>query len=402
MKVIFWLKFSVLNLFIVAMLGLYLRLKMSYKLPFEQKNVLHAHSHFAFIGWISQTLMVLLINYIKDKKNNISLKKYTYLLIANILCSYAILLTFLLKGYFSLSIIFLTISIVIGYVFTVCFYKDTKTITLENSLKWFYGALIFNFISSLGTFFLGYIMAAEKINLELYASSIYFYLHFQYNGWFIFACIGLFLSVFKLKRHTLKPLNRLYYLMFISTLFTYGLSILWLDISKIPYVIISFFAVFQLIIWLKIQNIILKNFKNELKKQPKYLQFILIVISVCLNIKFLLQALLCFPSFGEMAYQNRPFIIAFLHLVLLGIVSLFLLYFIFKKQIITECKTTEYALLTVTISIILNEFFLVTQGLNRFIPINLSYLNKILLVIAALLVISIAWVYLSIVKIKAT
>lgn len=402
MKISFWLKFSVLNLFIVALLGLYLRLKMAYELPLEQKNVLHAHSHFTFIGWISQTLMVLLINYIKDKKNDIALKKYIYILIANMICSYVILFTFLFKGYFSLSILFLTLSILISYVFSIYFYKDTKNLDQENSLKWFYGALIFNFISSLGTFFLGYTMAADKINLDLYSSSIYFYLHFQYNGWFIFGCIGLFLSIFNQKLNTIKSVNKLFYLMFISTIITYGLSILWLDIPKIIYVVIAFFGVFQFLIWLKMQKIILVNFKNELKSQPKYLQFILIVISLCLNIKFLLQALLFIPSFAEMAYQNRPFIIAFLHLVLLGVVSLFLLYYMFNQQIITGSKTTKYALSTVTVSIILNEIFLVTQGLGPFIQINFSYVNKILLVIAALLVISIGWLYLSTLKRKAT
>ena len=38
-----------------------MRYKIAYYLPFiEQANFLHAHSHFAFSGWITQVLMVLM------------------------------------------------------------------------------------------------------------------------------------------------------------------------------------------------------------------------------------------------------------------------------------------------------------------------------------------------------
>jgi hypothetical protein len=53
----FWLQFSVINLLIVALLGVLMRYKIGFAFPhFNQKYLQESHSHFAFIGWISHTL----------------------------------------------------------------------------------------------------------------------------------------------------------------------------------------------------------------------------------------------------------------------------------------------------------------------------------------------------------
>jgi len=73
----FWLKFSLINLLIVALLGLLMRYKIGFEFPyFNQKSLQHSHSHFAFAGWISHTLMVLMISYLNKKSiTPICLKK---------------------------------------------------------------------------------------------------------------------------------------------------------------------------------------------------------------------------------------------------------------------------------------------------------------------------------------
>jgi hypothetical protein len=63
-----WLQFSLFNLFLVALLGLTLRYKIAFSLPFiDQQFLLHGHSHFAFAGWVTQALMTLLIGYLSEK-----------------------------------------------------------------------------------------------------------------------------------------------------------------------------------------------------------------------------------------------------------------------------------------------------------------------------------------------
>ena len=76
-----WLTISFLNLLLVAALGFILRYKIAFYLTFvEQKHLLHSHSHFAFSGWVTQTLMVLLIQYLINTKGETHIKKYRWLL----------------------------------------------------------------------------------------------------------------------------------------------------------------------------------------------------------------------------------------------------------------------------------------------------------------------------------
>jgi hypothetical protein len=57
-----WVGIALVNLSIVALLGVLLRCKQLFPLPFIQyKYLLHAHSHFAFGGWISLALLALMI-----------------------------------------------------------------------------------------------------------------------------------------------------------------------------------------------------------------------------------------------------------------------------------------------------------------------------------------------------
>ena len=47
-----------LNLLIVASLGVLMRYKIAFEFPFfNQKNIQHAHSYFAFSGWVTQALL---------------------------------------------------------------------------------------------------------------------------------------------------------------------------------------------------------------------------------------------------------------------------------------------------------------------------------------------------------
>lgn len=388
MKVDFWLKFSVINLFLVALIGTILRLKVCIEFPFQQKYLLHSHSHFAFAGWVSHTLMVLMVYYLKNKCNTLAIRRYIRLIIANLVCSYGMLIFFIYQGYGAISITFSTASIIVSYIFAYYFYKDSKHLKTEVPLKWFQGALLFYVISSIGTFFLAYSMTAPKINFDAYFASIYFYLHFQYNGWFLFACIGLFLSMFKIDFEWVKKLNRLYFLMFIATLITYGLSILWINVSSIIYVVVIAFALLQLIIWVRVQKVMITNFKKYIAQQPKYLQFILFIAAGCLMLKFVLQFLLVVPSLAEIAFGMRPIVIAFLHLVLLGVISLFLLYYIFVQRLLISAKYIKFSLLFFVAAVFFNELILVLQGLSGYIKFSLSNANELLLAASILLLLS--------------
>jgi len=274
-----WIKISILNLCIVAFLGVIMRYKIAFNFPFlEQKNILHSHSHFAFTGWISHTLYLFMTYFIERIRKDLNTKKYHYLLLANLVCAYGMLLSFLYQGYTSFSIFFSTSSIIISYLYSFYFIKDSnKIVPKNNSLIWFKGALFFNIISSLGTFFLAYMMASKTIVQDLYLSSIYFYLHFQYNGWFFFAIVGLFIGSLK---NIKQNLNFIFWVLFISCIVTYFLSILWIKLPLWLYILVAFFSFIQVIYWFKLQSIFIKYF-NENKL---ILKKIILIIVIAVNL----------------------------------------------------------------------------------------------------------------------
>ena len=229
-----WVKISLFNLLLVATLGLLMRYKIAFEFPYlNQKNIQHSHSHFAFAGWVSQTLIVLMVHFLSKQNVVLNLEKYKKIFIANLVCAYIMLFSFIIQGYGLISILFSTLSIFVSFWFAVLYFKDLKLIPKDNlSKNWFKAALFFNVISSIGTFALAYMMATKNITQDFYLSSIYFYLHFQYNGWFWFACTGLFVSQLIPNLNIEKANKTIFKWFFISCIPAYLLSILWFKFTN--------------------------------------------------------------------------------------------------------------------------------------------------------------------------
>src|SRR5690606_9051422 len=104
-------------------LGVLMRYKIAYSLPFvNQKNVQHAHSHFAFAGWISQTLMVLMVSWLGGIYGpGVMMRRYRWYLLFNLLVAYGMLLSFPFQGYGPVAIAFSTLSIFVSYAFAARF-----------------------------------------------------------------------------------------------------------------------------------------------------------------------------------------------------------------------------------------------------------------------------------------
>src|SRR6266540_6305325 len=113
-----WARWALLNLAIVAAAGVLLRYKILFSLPlFDYKNLLHAHSHFAFSGWISIALFIAITAAIANYAS-ISISVYTRLFILAQVAAFGMLLTFPFMGYKAPSIAFSTLSIFFSYGFT--------------------------------------------------------------------------------------------------------------------------------------------------------------------------------------------------------------------------------------------------------------------------------------------
>ena len=382
-----YLKIAFLNLLVVAFLGVLMRYKILYSLPFiDQKNLLHGHSHFAFSGWITQTLMVLLVAYLSKATGKDEFISYKKLLLANLITAYGMLIAFPIQGYGMVSIFFSTLSVFISYIFAFFFWKDLNKIENQNVAHyWFKAGLLLNVFSSIGTFGLAFMMANKIADQTWYLAAVYFYLHFQYNGWFFFTCMGLFYVILPTKIIATNKLKRIFWLFALASVPAYFLSTLWMSLPLWVYILVVLASFIQVIAWIVFVRVLFTSRNIIITTISKEVKWLFGLSAVALTIKLLLQLSSTIPYLSQLAFGFRSIVIAYLHLVLLGVITIFLLGYIFTLNVLTVKKTTVYGVIIFVIGIFLNELMLMLQGVASFSYTIIPYTNELLLSFALMM-----------------
>lgn len=382
-----WLSISILNLLLVAALGLILRYKIAFSLPFlDQKYILHSHSHFAFSGWITQTLMILMILYLSTTLGKAINNRYKWLLFSNLISSYGMMISFIMQGYGLYSISFSTLNIFVFYSFALYFWQDlNKLIEKSTSILWFKAALIFGVISSFGAFNLAYMMANKMTNQDWYLSSIYFFLHFQYNGWFLFAGMGLLNDKLEIITGERQKLYRAFQLFCFACIPAYFLSILWMDFISNFYILLIAAVIAQLVGWIIILKVYKKGESLINQKITYYGKTLLYLSALAFTIKLILQSGSIHPELSHLSYGFRPIIIGYLHLVLLGVTSIFLLGYIISFELISINKLLITGIFIFVFGVIINELLLMIQGVSALSYTAIPFINEMLLGAAIIL-----------------
>lgn len=318
-----YFRIPLLFLFIASAIGVFLRWQFISPTPgVNYTFFLHAHSHIMFLGWIFNALyFAFTFNHVEPGEHKI----FQNLFIVLQFLVVGMMVSFPLQGYGLYSILFSTLHTFGAILFAFLFYKKTKR--LKTISIWYaHTALIFFIISTIGPFSLGYLMANGLGQSKWYYFSIYYYLHFQYNGFFIFGIFSLFFEFLERKEihfnfEKAKAIGRL---MALSCVLAYLLSILWsrpglpFNIIAGSSAIIQIYAFVRFVLLLKIN---FKPIRNNISK-ASYLFLRIVLFSFAL--KLLLQLLSSHPDVAQLTYEWRPVVIAYLHLVLLGVISLFL------------------------------------------------------------------------------
>ena len=117
--------------------------------------------------------------------------------------------------------------------------------------------------------------------------------------------------------------------------------------------------------------------------------------------KILLQLGSTIPALSQLAFGFRPIVIAYLHLVLLAVISLFLLFYIYVNHFFLICKSIKFGVTLFSVGVFLNELVLAIQGIASFSYTVVPFVNELLFGIAALMVSGIAiTAFYSIKKVK--
>ncbi len=393
-----WYRIGLFNLLLVATIGLLLRYKIVASLPWvNHKYFLHGHSHFAFSGWVSLIIMVGMLQRIHTHSSQPIINKFKPLLWLHLLTAYGMLVSFPIQGYALFSITFSTLSILVSYAFVLLVWKNcnekiwgSKTAAL--SIK---AALIFLVLSSFGAFWLAVLMATHSNTQSLYFSALYFFLHFQYNGWFFFGILGLFLTILPTDVvHISTGLHKCVVWMVAACVPAVALSALWMKVPAIVYAIAIVAAIMQLggvlLAWKSIRKNIFM-FVVTLSTAEKWL---LGLSGSAFLIRVVLQALSTIPALSKFAFAYRPVVIGYLHLILLGCITLFLFAFLNGKNLWrAHLRLTHVALILFIAGFIGTEGTLMLQGFGYIGWINIPYTNEVLFASALLLFSGVAMLF---------
>lgn len=337
-------KVPLLFLFIGSLLGLFLRWQFISPTPgIAYSYFLNAHSHVMFLGWIFNVLFIgFTSNHILESQQKIF---RIFFIVLQVLVT-GMLISFPLQGYGFYSILLSTLHTILAITFIVKFFNQTKA-TTSTSVWYARIALVFFLISTAGPFSLGYLMASGLGQTNWYYYSIYFYLHFQYNGFFLFGIFSLFLNLLEKRKinFSIRKAKTIGAILATCAIPSYLLSILWANPGYEFNILGGLTALVQIFALIMLINLILTHSHGIKLNFSKSAVSFLSVVLLGLVIKSLLQLISSFPSVAQMAYELRPIVIAYLHLVLVGVISLSLLVWFVESDLLEKNHSNKIILL---------------------------------------------------------
>ncbi|MBO6828796.1 hypothetical protein [Allomuricauda sp.] len=320
-------RLGLLYLCLAALLGLLLRSFPVFGFQFNYRYVVHAHSHIALLGWVYVGLTTLLhFCFVKKKGSSVAYQRIFWCTQGTLI---GMLLTFPFTGYALFSIIFSTLFLIVSYVYVYHFWKNIKPkFNQSKALRCAKAALLYLVISSIGPWALGAIINTLGPQSIWYRLAIYFYLHFQYNGWMVLALVALFLFVLEQKSIELpqKGFTQFFRMVNWGIVLTFALSVLWTEPPMGLYVAAGLGALVQCYAFVRL-GILVKN-KIHLLSLSKLQIFLMRIVVILGLIKMSLQLLTALPYFARLATIYMDLTIGYLHLTFLGVISIGLFFFV--------------------------------------------------------------------------
>lgn len=320
---------------ILAFFGAILRYMLCFSLPgISYMNILHAHSHYAFGGWVFLGLTIL----ISRSLSIASSSAFKLLMLIALMSSLGMLISFSIQGYKVVSIAFSTLFLFVTYWFAWLAYPKFHTKNDSSSSLLLKAGIWCLVLSSIGPLALGALKATGNTG-PVYQNAIYFYLHFQMNGWMLLTALGLiFKNYLQADKSSIKSVRPCLWAFILSGFPLFLIFTLWSKPSPWINAIAFTAALINAVSWF---YIVKKTFR-ALRQLPLMIQVALLAISF----KVLFQMLVCVPQIGEWTFSNRNLIIGYIHLITLGCVTPVLLH-LFTRHVSLKYIEISYIVLVV-------------------------------------------------------
>lgn len=378
-----------------ALYGLLMRWNFAFPTKFiPYQNLLQSHSHVAFLGWGYLVVIgAILFYFVSDAAKQHKVYKATLGILLVVIP--LMLISFPLGGYKVFSIVLLAVFGLTSYVLSFRILKDVQG--NNTSAKLIKYGIYYYLLSSLATWFLAFVIVTQG-KTDLYYNTVYFYLHFLYNGFFVFALFGLLFKIFETQQIIIseKLQKRFFLYLNIACVPAYALSVLW-STDVLLFNVIGFVSsVLQFISLVFLLKILQQAF---LQINWSFISKLLLKFAVIsYSIKIISQILSAFPYIVEKSLALKPFfIIGYLHLFTLGFLSVLLFLILDQMDKINLQKpTSKVGILLFLSGVFITEALLFLQGFLFLIQFNaLKNYSLILLIFSFLIVIGLMVVYVN-------
>lgn len=395
-----WIIVCFLNFLIASLMGLLMR--FYYLVPVKYLNysfLLHAHSHVAMLGWTYLMIYVLIVHFFIPKHKS-SKPIYNQLFWLTEFSVVGMMISFPVQGYALFSIVFSTLHILLSYVFCGLVCRDCCK-GKRTDKKLLLGAILFMILSTVGVWSLGPIIGMVGKQGILYQIAIQFFLHFQFNGWFLLAVLALFLKQFK--NEIDKEQFRVFFiLLIISTIATVAFPVSWYVKNNLITAINGIGVVLQLVAFFYFYKMLepqISWFKTTLSTTAKMVYS----LAICsLFFKIIVQLLLLIPDIASSSHQIRGFVIGFIHLTTLGIITGFLFGILFQNKLLSaHSSLVRFGVKCFIFGYIFTEIILFLQGGLFYFNIGLlPYYYESIFAASAFIVLGLILIIISELRIK--
>ncbi|TRX38916.1 hypothetical protein FNW52_02400 [Flavobacterium sp. ZT3R18] len=357
-----WILVCFVNFFIASLMGLLLR--WMYVAPIEGVNfqfLMHGHSHVAMLGWVYLMLYCLIFYFFIPKEAE-QKPIYNRLFWVTELAVVGMMIDFPAQGYAFASILSSTLHIFCSYYFCYLIWKDAKPSTFPEK-RMLRTALFFMVFSTLGVWCLGPAVGLMGKGSAFYQIAIQFFLHFQFNGWFVFAVLALFFKQSKIEIDEKK--FRLFYRLFVaSTFLTLALPVSWSLSSPVFYWINVVGVVLQLSSAVLFIQMIRPQFKAFFSNLQSIEKIVYRFALFSLALKIIIQLVVLVPELAQVSHHIRNFVIGYIHLTMLGIITGFLFGFALQNDFInTKNIFLKWGIKIFLLGFVATEILLFLQGL---------------------------------------
>ena len=354
-----WLGWAFGFFFVASLLGLVMRSFHIWEIPyFDYKNLLHTHSHLAMLGWGFLILSGGMVFSLARGENEI--RKFGWLFLGAVISALGMLASFPFQGYGGFSIAFSSLHVLISYGFVYRLHLLLRRQGSSTGIRLLHLSIGSLLLSSFGLWALGPINAHFGKTHELSFMSIQWFLHFQLNGWFVCGVLGLIFL--HLERSGILFHWPLYQelLLAASLILTYALAVTWAEPSRLAFQANGLAVIIQFLAYALLMLPLLRGIRKA-----KLLLIVRVLVGaaiVSLFLKATLQLILVFPTIAVISYTIRMYVIGFLHLVLLGILTFGISAVAVQKSWIEDTAISRSGWALLLGGFVISELLLFGQG----------------------------------------